>query len=137
MSLESKIDKLNSNIETTNEKLDQLIELLKSVLSADIQEQDQIESVEAEQDSGDTDTADETKDIEESIAEEEGKGFDKAPEITQQDVLTLAKELINLDKKSEAREILSEYGVSKVPELKQEDYAAVYDRFRQLIEAEQ
>jgi hypothetical protein len=75
-------------------------------------------------------TPTETKDAE-NVKEEAPK--DEQPKITKEMVRAVFTKLIKASKQKEAKELTKKYGASKLPELKEENYAAVYKEAEGLL----
>lgn len=78
---------------------------------------------------------------EDAKVEEQPKQEEVNTETTQEDNEAVTKEmvrdifskLLKSGKQSEAKELTSKYGASKIPEIKEEDYAAIYKDAKELI----
>lgn len=67
------------------------------------------------------------------IKDAENVKVDEEPKITKEMVRAVFTKLIKAGKSKDAKELTSKYGASKLPELKEEDYAAVYKEAEGLL----
>lgn len=153
MSLESKIDRLNSNIENNNDKLDRLIELQEKILqqnvTASIDAPKQEKS--AENNEQTDNKAEDNQSQDEAVIEEgpevntsggsteqdnqnpvEQKSSENR-EVTYDDLTELATQLMQQGLKDQARSILGEYNATKIPHLPEDKYGEVYNRLSELL----
>ncbi|MBD8046781.1 MULTISPECIES: hypothetical protein [Clostridium] len=71
--------------------------------------------------------------VEEAEVKEEPKEEDTKPEITKEMVRATFTKLIQAGKQKEAKELTAKYGASKLPDLKEEHYAAVMKEAEALL----
>ena len=75
----------------------------------------------------------ETVQEEKNTVIEQQQKEDEEPKITKELVRAVFAKLIKAGKAKEAKELTAKYGASKIPEIKEEDYAAIYKEAEELL----
>lgn len=95
------------------------------------QPKEEVQKVEAEVIGVDKSQNDEpVQDVE---AKEEDKKEDEGPKITKEMVREICSKAIKAGKSGEVKKIVADHGASKIPELKEEEFAAVYKEVEALL----
>lgn len=72
--------------------------------------------------------------VEDEVAEvKEVEIKEEAPKVTKEMVREIFTKLIKGGQQKEAKELTTKYGASKLPEVKEEDYAAIYEEAEELL----
>jgi hypothetical protein len=66
-------------------------------------------------------------------AKEEDKKEDEGPKVTKEMVREICSKAIKAGKPGEVKKIVADHGASKIPELKEKEYAAVYKEVEALL----
>lgn len=71
--------------------------------------------------------------VDAEIVSDKNDSEGEAPKITKEMVREIFSKIIKLGKQKEAKELTTKYGASKLPDVKEEDYAAIYKEAEGLL----